>query len=995
MTPQQFAKKWKASTLKERSGAHEHFIDICRLLGEQTPAEADPTGAWYCFERGAKKTGGGDGWADVWRRKCFAWEYKGKHKDLDTAFAQLQRYAIALENPPLLVVSDMDEIRIHTNFTNTVHQVHAVSLAEIHEPGNLQKLRWLFSEPERLRPGETTTGITEEAARRFADLAQILRARGGEPEKVAHFLNRILFCLFAQDAGLLPPRLMIRLLEAGSKHPEQANNMLKTLFRSMTGGGLFGADLIEWFNGGLFDSDEIIPLEQEDIGQILSVARLNWSSIEPSVFGTLFERGLDPDKRSQLGAHYTDPQSIMRLIDPVVVEPLTKRWTEAKQRIEAAMKRGLASSDQGTRTKARKEAQAMFAAYLKELSDFRVLDPACGSGNFLYLALQALKDLEHRATLEAEQLGLEPEFTGMNVGVQCVHGIELNRYAAELARVTVWIGEIQWMLRHGVPPSKNPILKPLETIEQGDAIVNEDGSEPVWPEAHAIVGNPPFLGNKRMLSQLGEQYTRRLRRLYSGRLPGGVDLVVYWFERARAQIAAGQAKSAGLVATQAIRKGANRRVLDRIASQMSIFDAWRDEPWVNDGADVRVSLVAFGAGGTPRLDGQEVASIQADLTSGSKGYDLTKALPLPENRHVCYMGISKVGAFDIPGAVAREWIKLPNPHRRSNADVLRPFANGQDVTGRHSDTWVVDFTDLTEKEAALYEAPFAHIRRHVKVSRSQQRRDAYRQRWWIHGEARPGLRAALQHLERYIATPRMAKHRVFVWLPASVVPDCQLFAICRDDDFTFGVLSSRFHSLWAVAQANRQGVGNDPRYAAATCFETFPFPVADRTLRAPVADAARELNRLREEWLNPSDWVQVTNDVLRTLPKRILAKAGHESEVKARTLTHLYNSMPGWLALAHEELDVAVARAYDWDDYSPALSDEQVLAWLVRANSERATAGARTPHVPPTSVLREEDVLAIRPVQIGPDVLKERRSEDRPPVTTQASGRISKKAPRR
>src|SRR5687768_295884 len=219
MTPQQFAKKWKASSLKERSGAQEHFIDLCRLVDEETPAEADPKGTWYGFERGALKTGGGGGWADVWRRGYFAWEYKGKHKDLTAAFAQLQRYAIALENPPLLVVSDMDDIVIHTNFTNTVHETHAISLDEIHAPSNLEKLKWLFKDPERLRPGETSTGITEEAARRFAELAEILGHRGAEPQKVAHFLHRILFCLFAQDAGLLPPRLMIRLLEGGLEHP--------------------------------------------------------------------------------------------------------------------------------------------------------------------------------------------------------------------------------------------------------------------------------------------------------------------------------------------------------------------------------------------------------------------------------------------------------------------------------------------------------------------------------------------------------------------------------------------------------------------------------------------------------------------------------------------------------------------------------------------------------------------------------------------------------
>lgn len=964
MTPQQFAKKWKASTLKERSGAQQHFMDLCRLVEEQTPADVDPEGAWYCFERGVKKSGGGDGWADVWRRGCFAWEYKGKHKDLNAAFAQLQRYAIALENPPLLVVSDMEDIVIHTNFTNTVHETHSISLDDIHVSSNLDKLKWLFKDPERLRPGETTTGITEEAARRFAELAQILRGRGGEPQKVAHFLNRILFCLFAQDAGLLPPRLLIRLLEGGLKHPDRANNMLKSLFRAMAEkDSMFGADVIDWFNGGLFDSDEILTLEREDIGQILSVARLKWSSIEPSVFGTLFERGLDPNKRGQLGAHYTDPTSIMRIVQPVLVEPLNARWSSVKREIEACLAR---------KTKTTKEAQSLFTGFLHELANFRVLDPACGSGNFLYLALQALKDMELRATLEAEQLGLEPEFTGTNVGVQCLHGIELNTYAAELARVTVWIGEIQWMLRHGIAPSKNPILKPLDTIECRDAILNDDGTEAPWPAAHAIIGNPPFLGNKRMLSELGEDYTHRLRQLFSGRLPGGVDLVTYWFERARAEIAAGRATNAGLVATQAIRKGANRKVLERIASQMPIFNAWRDEPWVLEGAAVRVSLVGFGGGGTPHVDDKPVDAIRPDLTPASKGFDLTQARPLPENRHICYMGTSKVGAFDIPSELAREWLKLPNPHGRPNSDVLRPLANGQDITGRYSDTWIIDFgTDMTEREAALYEAPFAHVRKHVKPERAAQRRDAYRSRWWIHAEARPGLRAALQHLERYIATPRLAKHRLFVWLPASVLADCQLFAICRDDDFTFGILSSRFHTVWALANSSRHGDGAEggrPRYSAATCFETFPFPKADRTLRVPVAAAAKRVNELREKWLNPPEWVEYINEVVRGYPKRAVPKLGYEGELKARTMTNLYNVMPAWLVDAHEELDLAVARAYGWNDYSANVTDEQVLRRMLKVNFDRAALGEHTARLPATSKLTPQELVVVTKAEVSTDV---------------------------
>jgi hypothetical protein len=937
ITPQEFISKWSRSTLKERSAAQEHFIDLCRLLNEHTPAQADPHGNWFCFERGAKKTGGGKGWADVWRRHCFAWEYKGKHKDLTVAFSQLQRYAIALENPPLLVVCDMERFEIHTNFTNTVHEVHVIPLADLHSSDNLRLLKNLFCDPESLRPGKTKTALTEEAAARFAAIAQVMRERGGEPERVAHFLNRILFSLFAQDAKLLPNNIVGQVLEAGLKNPDNANRMLRSLFRTMKKGGEFGAHIIEWFNGSLFDASEGVPLEGEDIRELLSICSLNWSAIEPSIFGTLFERGLDPGKRAQIGAHYTDPQSIMRIIKPVVIEPLASRWESIKSEIEVIAERAERGKDRSARATIRNKAQRLFNKFLDDLAQFRVLDPACGSGNFLYLALQELKDLEHRATLEAEQLGLLPQLPGMHVGVQCVRGIEFNMYAAELARVTVWIGELQWMLRHGLQPSRDPLLKPLETIECRDALLEDDGGAPPWPRADVIVGNPPFLGNKRMITELGESYTMRIRELFKRQLPGGVDLVTYWFERAREQVETGMTERAGLVATQAIRKGANRSVLDRIASTAPIFDAWRNEPWINDGAAVRVSLVAFGRGAvTMRLDGQSVPSIQPDLNPATlNSVNLAQAFPLSENRGIAFQGPVKVGPFEIPGDLARQWLKLPNPNGKSNADVLRPWANGKDLTGRPSDTWIIDFgTNKSLKDAAQYQVPFTHVQRHVKPLRDVGRREGRKLYWWRHGETVPAMRAAMATLKRYIATPRVSKHRFFVWLSVAVLPDSRLYAICKDDDFTFGILSSRIHEVWALANASHHGVGNDPTYNAGSCFENFPFPQADQASILNVSKAAKELHSLRERWLHPPEWIDQFNEP--GWPTRHIPKVEHEIDAKKRTLTNLYNENPQWLENIQHELDMAVAIAYGWADYTVDMPEDAMLARLFKLNLARA-----------------------------------------------------------
>ena len=530
MTPNEFISKWHASELKERSAAQEHFIDLCRLLGEPTPAEADPKGDHYCFERGALKDSGGGGWADVWKRYFFAWEYKGKHANLDAAFDQLRQYALALENPPLLIVSDMHRFRIRTNWTNSVSKTHEFGLDDLADAAVRDKLKWAMSDPERLRPGETRQTLTERAAETFAQLAQSLRDQDHAPQEVAHFVNRLVFCMFAEDVGLLPNAMFTRLLEHARQRPEGFATLARDLFGAMSVGGRVGFEAVEWFNGGLFEDDATLPMDKAQIETTLKASELDWSNIDPSILGTLFERGLDPDKRSQLGAHYTDRDKIMRIIDPVIVRPLLAEWETEKARIAKSVERGKAAKSKGVETRHRKQAENSLGAFLEWLRKFTVLDPACGSGNFLYLALHALHDLEHRVQLEAEAMGLQRGFP--SVGPANVKGIELNAYAAELARVSVWIGEIQWMRRNGFPGSRQPVLDPLETIECRDAILTPEGGEPEWPAADAIIGNPPFLGGKLLITNPGEEYVSTMFDVYEGRVPREADLVCYWFVKA-------------------------------------------------------------------------------------------------------------------------------------------------------------------------------------------------------------------------------------------------------------------------------------------------------------------------------------------------------------------------------------------------------------------------------------------------------------------------------
>ena len=943
MTAAEFIDKWRKVTQTEKAVSQSHFIDVCRLLGERTPVEADPEGDEFCFERGAAKDSGGDGWADVWKRGCFAWEYKSQGKDLDAAFQQLRQYALALENPPLLIVSDMRDFRIHTNWTNSVSQVHKFTLYELDDPGTRNLLKWAFSEPERLRPEQTRQALTEQAAATFAEVAKGLREQDLDPQTVAHFVNRLVFCMFAEDVGLLPDQMFRRMLDQARLRPEEFAGYASELFGAMhRQGGRVGFEEVAWFNGGLFDDDTALPLDRPQVNAVREAAGLDWSEIDPSILGTLFERGLDPDKRSQLGAHYTDRDKIMQIVEPVIERPWLAEWAATKEKLSALLNRAEKAKTTLTASHRRQDASKQLREFLDRLAAFRVLDPACGSGNFLYLALHALKDLEHRVRVEAQTLGLQPPFPA--VGPANVKGIELNPYAAELARVSVWIGEIQWMRRHGFREDRDPILKPLDTIECRDAVLTADGKEPEWPEADVVIGNPPFLGNRRMRRELGDADADALPAVYADWVGGRPDLVCYWFAKAGRLVAEGRVQRVGLVATNSIRDGTNRFVLDRILEQGAIFDAWSDEPWIVEGADVRVSLICFAgsdAGLTVRLDGEDSSRINADLTAGS--LDFTRVAPLRMNSGVAFQGDIKRGPFDIPGDLAREWLRLPaNPNGRPNADVLKPWTNAMDLTRRPRGKWIVDFGDeMSEADAALYEAPFTYALEHVRPFRQRNREKSSREFWFRHWNPRPAMWAALDGLPRYIATPRVAKHRLFAWSDARICPDTRLVVIARDDDTTFGILHSRFHEAWSLKLCSWHGVGNDPTYNPTTIFQTFPFPegltpdtpaaeYADDPRAIAIAEAARRLVELRDRWLNPPEWVDWTDEPAPNYPKRpVPTPAAPLQQLKRRTLTILYNDKPQWLLNAHAELDAAVAAAYGW---TAEITDDDALHELLRLN---------------------------------------------------------------
>ena len=389
--------------------------------------------------------------------------------------------------------------------------------------------------------------------------------------------------------------------------------------------------------------------------------------------------------------------------------------------------RGERERPQATDSKERKDFDKCLQDFAERLAHVEVLDPACGSGNFLYVALNLLLELEREVLAYADIHGLTL-FPGIRPTQ--LHGLEINTYAAELAQVVIWIGFLQWMHFHGYVTPRNPVLQSFESIIQQDSIIDlsdpENPKETEWPAAEFIVGNPPFLGDKKMRAELSDNYVEAVRRLYEGRLPGQSDLCCYWFEKSRAMIEARRAKRAGLIATQGIRGGANRICLERIKQTGDIFFAFADRDWILDGATVHVSMVGFDGGHekAKSLDGVTVDAIHADLRAGNRA-DVTKAKLIPANAAKCFLGVMKAGSFDISETVALEWLNTPNPHGKPNSDVLRPRLTARDILQRAAIGWIVDFgCDSVPEAMMLYKAPWKHVETVVKPKRDTNRNSA-------------------------------------------------------------------------------------------------------------------------------------------------------------------------------------------------------------------------------------------------------------------------------
>ncbi|MCD0161093.1 class I SAM-dependent DNA methyltransferase [Deinococcus sp. 6YEL10] len=943
MTPEEFVKLYRNLKATERASAQTWFNDLCDLLEVPRPISLKSNSGDYGYEKTVSKLAGGRGFVDVWLSGSFGWEFKRKGRNLLDALVQLTAYRNDINNPPLLIVSDIDRIEIHTNFTGTQKAVEVFELKDLLDDKKRLRLRQAWEDPHVFDPSQTRAILTTGAVEELMTVSKVLKEEGQSADYVAHFLVRCVFTLFAERTEILPHRVFTKLLESAEKLPASQmpaafQEMCGQLFELMQTGGMSFIGPIPHINGGVFTDPTAPPMSSKGLQLLQRAASQEWSLLEPSIFGTLFENIIDPDKRGDGGIHYTPLADILDVLLPTVMNPLRAEWDDLRvsleplaEEIEKAREGGAEVGlfvSGGLGESLIDEAVNKLKAFRQRLMDVRALDAAMGSGNFLFVLQRLMLDLE--AEVRATIRTLNREDVAPGILPHQFLGIEVNPYAHEIASMVLWIGYLQWLREHGLKMTRTPVLESLPGLENRDAVLTittdpttnvKTAQAACWPQAEFIIGNPPFIGDKALRRALGDDYVKLLHETYKGSVPANADFVTYWLEKARAAVEAKTTKRAGFVTTQSVRAGGSREVLERIQDTASIFMAWSNRPWTSDGAAVRVSIVAFDdrTEKTRTLDGNIVPNITASLTTGE---DAKAAIPLRANKNLAFQGPVKVGSFEVEGAVAAIWLAAGNPSGKPNRDVLKPWINGKDITDRPVGRWIVDFDVMKEDEAKDYRLPYKHVEAKVKPDRLKNKDKQRRDNWWRLGRSGSDLKAASAGLSRILVTPRVSTYRIWAWVPADTLPDSRVLAVTRDDDFTFGVLHSRVHEVWSLANSSSHGVGNDPTYVTETCFDPFPFPEPDATQRANIELYAEHLDAERNKLLAADP----------TLTMRELYHRVKEQRIVRNMAASAYQILS-----AHEDLDEAVFVAYGW---SPTLTDAEIIFHLLQLNAERAAAEA-------------------------------------------------------
>jgi hypothetical protein len=963
MTPSEFITRWKTSGGAELANSQSFLKELCTLLDVPHPEPTQPDESLnaYTFEKAVEFNNGdgttSSGRIDLYRKGMFVLESKQgterREAELDQSLAkttkskrfragtserstpawelamtrareQARRYAQAIpdEWPPFLIVADVGHcFDLYADFTQSGKNYvpfpdprsYRIKLDDLADEQVRTQLRDIWLHPHSLDPSKRAAKVTRELAASLAKLAKSLEGKH-QPEEVAQFLMRCLFTMFAEDVeiGGLKKGDFTKFLEARRGKLDKFVPMLSDLWRTMDTGG-FSVILetqLKKFNGGLFESQTVLPLVADQLELLIEAAKAEWTDVEPAIFGTLLERALDPVERHKLGAHYTPRAYVERLVMPTIIEPLREEWGIAYA--TAVQQHESGKPDQAIRT---------VREFHEKLCETRILDPACGSGNFLYVSLELMKRLEGEVLKTLQDFGDRQQVL-LTIDPHQFLGIEVNPRAAAITDLVLWIGYLQWHFRtRGKNAVLNePIIRKFHNIECRDAVLAWDAIEPVtdeagnpvtrwdgrttkphpvtgeevpdetarvqevryinprkaeWPKADYIVGNPPFIGAPMMRTALGDGYTVELRRTHQN-IPDSCDYVMYWWDCAANLLVEGKLQRFGFIATNSLRQTFNRRILDRHLadeSKLRLLFALPDHPWIDsgDGAAVRISMTV---GGTSSVTGKLLEIVTESGVKGDEhityrerngellpdltiGPNVSSALPLGSNVSCAFRGMSLIGTGFVLDSVDMKTLMSTSAVDLSSR--LKRFRNGKDLAQRARDVFVIDVNDLNEKELLeAFPAIYQWLSDRVKVEREAKRNTTkdtheYARRWWTFGKPRQAFRDAAENIETYFATPMTAKHRYFVVLSGDELPDQGVIAVTLNDTFYLGVLSSRVHVVWSLATGGRLGVGNDSRYNNSRCFETFPFPDLDQHRRGTVRQIANQLDahRKRQQALHP------------------------------------------------------------------------------------------------------------------------------------------------
>ncbi len=1024
----EFIARWTASSGNERANFHLFAVELCDILGVPRPhiAQEDRNLNDYTFERtvefshisSVKATGR----IDLYKKNCFLMEAKqsrekGRPKALSlpgqldlleanyqprgqrsanrawdqlmiAARRQAEEYARAISRdhawPPFVLICDVGHcIEVYADFNGQGRdyaqfpdrQGFRIYMQELREEKIRERLRLIWQKPEQLDPSRHRAKVTRDITGRLAGVSKALEKDGHHhPEEVALFLMRCIFTMFAEDVELLPKDSFKQLLEKCAADPNKFVPMVEQLWKAMDAGGFAYAieRTVMRFNGKLFKGAQAIPLAKEEIGELLAAASADWREVEPAIFGTLLEQALDEKERARLGAHYTPRAYVETLVVATVIEPLRQEWAQVQATAERVHNEAATLANLGDRKAAAKrneDAAAIVRAFHSKLCGTRVLDPACGTGNFLHLSLERLKKLEGEVLEALLEIGGQESLAWLDkqtVGPHQFLGLELNPRAAAIAELVIWLGYLQWHFRTKGKAPPEPIMDAYENITVKNAVLTWNGypepkvevldgkrtlafpnaKRPDWPEADYIVGNPPFVAGQDFRAQFGDEYAEALWKVYPT-ISGGADYVMYWWDRAADIIARGATRRFGFVTTNSITQVFSRRVVAKhleAKKPVSLLMAIPDHPWTKatqNAAAVRIAMTVAAAGrhegvlreviGEAKLDtdqpeielSQKQGRINADLTLGA---DVASATALRANGGLCHDGVKLHGKgfrLTVPEAAhlglgARPGLELH----------IKAYRNGNDLIGAPRGYLVVDLFGLEADEVRKrFPEVYQHLLATVKPERERNNRASYRESWWIFGEPRRELRPALSSLKRYVGTVDTAKHRIFQFVPGDVICDDKVVLVCSEDALYLGLLSSRIHVTWALRAGGWLGVGNDPVYAKSRCFDPFPFPDCENSLEAHIRAVAEELDAHRKALQAERPGLTLTQMY------NVLEKLKASEELTSEDERIMDEGLVLILKELHERLDALVFEAYGW----PAtLSDEEILERLVALNKQRA-----------------------------------------------------------